>query len=430
MSILFALEVPVDHSSPRSVQEVNRSLHPGSHPGEGKEGDARRQGRARGWSVAARLVLFALALALPISAPASTPLPMLEMTTDPPLAMSNGCPRFATLLKGQIRIEQNRFEEAIAIFTCVINANPLAIDGYRGRAEAKLMLGKFSDAFQDYTRLNAVVVPVHPDAFEIILDRYESRLARFPNSRSARTGAAFAKWVTFDYEGALPHLDSLLASDSTNVFANVFRGSVRLFIGEDVSGGEEDLENAIQLAPQSADVQFIVADAYTYAYPDQQIAFAAATQALQWGLDTPRVNAILASWNFAMGNVAAGSQNIRRHIDLVTTETVAEIPLGNGGEALLDFVAWRTYDIPIATTAGQTVSIRTSSPDDTIFDSIMVLVDSNGTPVYGNDDFTDFYAGFDWEAPDTATYHLLVATFEGASTGQLLVTRNVSSTAP
>ena len=39
---------------------------------------------------------------------------------------------------------------------------------------------------------------------------------------------------------------------------------------------QADIERAIAIAPQSADVRFIVADAYTYGLPDPERAFAAA----------------------------------------------------------------------------------------------------------------------------------------------------------
>ena len=69
-----------------------------------------------------------------------------------------------TAEQGQQLIDAGQYKQAIREFTCVIGADPTAVAGYRGRIEAELMLGKFSDAVRDYVRVNAFVVPVHPDA--------------------------------------------------------------------------------------------------------------------------------------------------------------------------------------------------------------------------------------------------------------------------
>jgi hypothetical protein len=91
----------------------------------------------------------------------------------------------------------------------------------------------------------------------------------------------------------------------------LFRGSSRLLKGHAVNGGVVDLEFAIALAPESPDVRYIVADAYTYGLPDPDRAFTEATFALKAGLNTPRVHAILGSAYLAFGDVAAAAAHTR-----------------------------------------------------------------------------------------------------------------------
>jgi hypothetical protein len=328
----------------------------------------------------------------------------------------------ATLGKGQQRIDQGRHSEAVQIYTCILDANPLALDAYRGRAEAELLLGRYSDAMRDYARVTAVVMPVDEDAAEKIVEGYEARLAKQPNDRAALTGAVFASWWTFDYPATLPLLDRLLAQSPDDLFGVLYRGSNRLFTG-DVAGGVADFERALELAPASRDVRFIVADGYTYAHPDPTRAYAEASLALAWGLDTPRVHAILASSAFALGDDADGAYHVQQHIDLVATEVVSTAPLAAGGSIALDLVAGRVFEIPVAAVAGAPLSIRTTSPSGAIYDSIVVLEAPGGTPVVGNDDFIDYLAGFDWVVPASGTYTLRVTTFEGVSMGDLVVSR-------
>ena len=81
----------------------------------------------------------------------------------------------------------------------------------------------------------------------------------------------------------------------------------------------------------------------------------------------------------------------------------------------------RVYAIPIDATDRETISIATSSDD--FWDSIAVLLDPDGTPVVGSDDTNAYMAAFDWVAAETATYTLLVTSFESVSTGTLVVDR-------
>lgn len=336
---------------------------------------------------------------------------------------AHAAPTTCTAAQGQLFIDQGRYDKAVREFSCVIDAQPTEVDGYRGRIEAELMLEQFSNAVRDYARVTAFVQPVHPDAQATILSGYGDRLSATPDSTPALTGASFAYWWFFQYASAIHVTNHLLNLQPGSVYGNLFRGSSRLLLGATPSRGAADLDTAIALAPQSADVRFIVSDAYTYGQPDPQRAFAEASLALAWGLDTPRVHAILAGAYLAFGDLASAASHIERHIELVTTELVPTSALAAGASIAVDLVPGRTFEVPIPVTAGQPLSISTSSPTHEISDSILVLLAPNGTPVVGNDDYIKYLAGFQWVAPQTGTYLLRVTSFEGVNTGQLQVTR-------
>jgi hypothetical protein len=105
----------------------------------------------------------------------------------------------------------------------------------------------------------------------------------------------------------------------------------------------------------------------------------------------------------------------------VTTELVTASPLVAGNALALGLVPGRTYEIPIPATAGETISISTSSRD--FWDSIAVLLAPDGSPVVGSDDANAYFAAFDWVAPASGTYRLQVTSFEAINTGELVVTR-------
>jgi hypothetical protein len=325
--------------------------------------------------------------------------------------------------QGQLFIDQSRYRDAIREFTCVIDGQPTEVEGYRGRIEAELLSGRYSDAVRDYVRVTAFVLPIHPDAKNIILDGYAARLSIVPNNVAALTGASFARWWFFDYASAIHLLNRLLPLRPDDVYGNLFLGSSRLLSGSNRVNGAADLERAITLAPQSGDVRYIVADAYTYGYlPDPNRAFVEATFALNSGLDTPRVHAILAGSYNAFGDLVAAATQIKKHIDLVTTQFVTTSPVSAGVAFHLDIVPGQTYEIPVAAIAGQPISISTSSRD--FLDTILVLLAPDGSPVVGSDDTNKYFAAIKWNAEVTGTYRLQVTSFEAVSTGQLVVARD------
>lgn len=202
---------------------------------------------------------------------------------------------------------------------------------------------------------------------------------------------------------------------------SLFRGSCRFLQGAAVAKGSEDLNRALQLASSSADVRFIVADAYTYGQPDPNRALAEAMLALRWGLDTPRGRAILGVNYLAQGNMAAAAAEFQIHIQQVTTQLVQFAALAPGGAMTLPLVPGRTYEIPVSVNAGQVLSVGTASRD--FYDTVLVLLAPDGTPVAASDDLVKYFAGLDWVAPATGIYRLRVTSFEGIDTGDLMVSR-------
>lgn len=335
------------------------------------------------------------------------------------------CGEADTLENGQQKIDEGRYEEAIDVYSCVLEADPASVDAYRGRAEAELMLGLYSDAYRDmYANVIAAVQPADIVSLgDQIIASYDARLAEDPGDLAALRGCSFARWSYFQYDGALPLLDELLAREPNDVFARLFRGSNRLFSGADVDGGRSDMDEAIALDPENAHVRYVVSDAYTYAYPDAERAYSEADLALQWGLDTPRVRAILGAALDQTGDRLRAAYQVEQHIELVTTSRVGLSALAAGSSVRVDLVPGKTFRIPIEATAGETIKISTGSSSPNVWDSILVLFSPNGAPVVSNDDDDGFFAGLDWVAPASGTYTLRVTGFEAIFTGPLDVTR-------
>jgi hypothetical protein len=221
---------------------------------------------------------------------------------------------------------------------------------------------------------------------------------------------------------AIHLLNQLLDVQPDNVYGNLFRGSSSLLHHANTATGVAYIEHAIALDPMSADLRFIVADAYTYGLHDPARAFTEASLALNRGLDIPRIHAILAVSYAAFGNQLAAAAEIKTHIGQVTTQLVPTSPLAAGASLTLPLVPGRTYEIPISLAAGQPLSISTSSRD--FYDTKIVLLAPDGTPVIGSDDTNRYFAAFDWVAPQAGTYRLRATSFESVDTGNLVVGRD------
>src|SRR5262249_6258330 len=137
--------------------------------------------------------------------------------------------------------------------------------------------------------------------------------------------------------------------------------------------------------------------------------------------DTPRIHAILAAAYLAFGNQPAAAVQIQIHIDEVTTQLIKTSPLGAGASLSLGLVPGRTYEIPLAGTAREKLSGITSSRD--FYDTLLVSLAPDGSPVVGSDDQVKYFAGLDWVASATGTYRMRVTSFESVNTGELVVTR-------
>src|SRR5262249_2392844 len=154
--------------------------------------------------------------------------------------------------QGQRYIDEGRYEQAVREFTCLIENDPTAVEGYRGRIEAELLLGHYSDALADHAQVTARVLPVHPDAEKIILDGYAARLAAAPNEVPALVGASFTHWADFEYPQTIQVINHLLDVQPSNVFGTLFRGSARLLKGLNQDKGDAAIERAVVLAAKSA----------------------------------------------------------------------------------------------------------------------------------------------------------------------------------
>src|SRR5262245_23949825 len=163
---------------------------------------------------------------------------------------------------GQTFIDQGRYDRAVSEFNCLIRADATSVEGYRGRMEAFVLLGRYADAVHDGTRFTADVEPAHPDAQQTVIRGYLDRLAAQPTNIAALSGMTFARWWFFDYPAAIKYATQLVDAQPGSAVGWLFRGSSRALHHVQASRGMADLEQALQLDGANPSVHYIVADAY------------------------------------------------------------------------------------------------------------------------------------------------------------------------
>ena len=107
------------------------------------------------------------------SARAATP----ECSEPPQEALRHGIDQN----QAQRLIAAGRYTEAEAAFTCLLARDPASLPAYRGRAEARLMQGRYAAALSDHAAITAYVLPTQPDSFNALLQHYQWRLQRDPD---------------------------------------------------------------------------------------------------------------------------------------------------------------------------------------------------------------------------------------------------------
>ena len=231
-----------------------------------------------------------------------------------------------------------------------------------------------------------------------------------------------ARWWFFDYPAAIHLASRLLEVRPDDRVGNLFRGSSRLLHHVQTTRGIADLEQGIALDPDNPSVHFIASDAYTYGLSDPHRALAEATIALDGGLDTPRVHALLGAAYNALGETLTAASHIKRHLDLVTTEPAAGVRARAGRRAVAR--PRPGEDLRDRGPGGGRPADRDHHRQPCLLGHDRRAARPRRDPVIGSDDDSGYFAAFDWVAERSVTYRLRVSFFDSVATGLLEVSRD------
>lgn len=273
----------------------------------------------------------------------------------------------------------SRFEEAISDMDSAIELAPHQYVYYNFRGNLRIGAGDNVGALFDY------------DSAIRIYPLYEQ---------------AFVNRSQLNYQ-----LGDNVAGDVDDLIA---RGLGRLSIGDN-SGAADFLNEALVAGAdeeQTAIAYYILGTTMFETQPDDAIEeFTNAMEANEDLHNSYLARGILYREG---GDIVAAGQDFNTRINKLAQEFVDEsTTIGDTLEVQMNYR--RAFRVTFEGDAGQVVTITARDTQPTNVDPLIALLDSNGTPIAGDDDFGGNLDSqiTDFELPETGTYTLLVSHAEG-----------------
>lgn len=302
----------------------------------------------------------------------------------------------AHALQGLALTTLDEFDEAIASFNQAVRLVPYEPIYLTLRADTYILMREWANALADYT----AVIRLNPRNSEAFLGRAQA-YDELGDANAAEIDAlvadCIANWRFGDSNGALQSCDAAVntgaASDAVAA-AYYLRGIIQM--------GRDDLDTAIADYTSAIEVQ-----------PDMHDAF------LGRGIAARMVD-----------DLALAGRDFVRRMEIIERERfVQQIDYGDAVRVEMDY--GYTYAIEFEAEADQAITISARGETEFSVDPLIALLDPEGTPIAGDDDFG---GGLDAELnqfslPVTGTYTLLVGHANGGYVGTVQVIFGAENTA-
>jgi tetratricopeptide (TPR) repeat protein len=380
-------------------------------------------------------VLIVLAIGvLPAFAQEQTPAPGDQQAQGDMISIVIG---YDVLQRAGDEYNGQQYEKAIQDYSLFILLNPTFSQAYHFRGMAYLRLNDLDHALADLNQALAYPQASEQETGLIYVDRariyvlqddlesakkdLDASIAAAPDLPDAYSRRAQFYLFSQDYENALKDFDKLieLAPDFSPGYAG------RAFVHANLGNTEEalaDYDHVIELEPNNA-----AAYASRGALNSGQSKFDAALTDFNSAI---RLNPNEAGYylqrgfiNGALDKPADAAADYLEWIRRQETRSIDGDPLQPGESQVLPMSQGLSYNLPFQASADQKVTLTASTRADSKTDPVIVLLDTAGKPIAGDDDSGgNFDAAIeDFVVPADGIYTLIVSHAGGTPDGPVRV---------
>lgn len=314
----------------------------------------------------------------------------LEIINEAIEVDENNAEAFA--IRGIVYVRQERYLLAIDDFTRAIDRMPYSWTFYGLRGDTYALLGEYGEAMLDYNR----ALYLNPRYETVFRNRSDLYLAQGENDAATvdrLIANGITRWRSDDHLGAIRQFDDAIAlnegvgSDETTALA-LYNRALSYYNLSDLTSAIQDYDLALELYPGMHDVL------------------------LGRGIAHREV-----------GNIVQAGFDFMERITLLERQSF-EDTIEVGGFIDVEMAYGNVYRITFEAQAGDIVTINARDLRQVFVDALIVLLDPDGVPIAGDDDFGGMLdAQIDLFAlPVTGTYTIVVSHANGGFDGTIRVT--------
>ncbi len=303
--------------------------------------------------------------------------------------------------RAQLHVEANNLDSALADLDNSIAAYDRAIDSLNLRARIHLFQEDLDLALADYNTLVELV----PEEPTFLIQR------------------AFIQVQEGEFEAALSDYSRAITLNPDNAQPYLERGFILAQTG-DFASALVDYNRAIELNPD--DDSFYMERALLHrAQNNSRDALSDMDSAIELNPQNSSYYLVRGTLNASVENVTEAAGDYLAWMVLNRTQSyAAPEPVTDSQAFTVEMEAGWVYQIPFTASAGQTINIAANgSPGEPPVDPLLVILDTGGDPLVGDDDSGENMnaAILDYTIPADGEYTLLVGHAAGGGVGNINV---------
>jgi tetratricopeptide (TPR) repeat protein len=348
--------------------------------------------------------------------------------------------------RGWSKFELEQYEDAISDFKRALDIDPDGIQALYGRGVMYANMRQYQSAMSDFDRLVTLVPEAENTFFQlgnvtVMVGEYAELVADVsaanvslqlnPNYAEGYRLRGVAHLELGELEEAIADLSVAVERDPQDAEAYFQRGTTHYF-NEAPELALQDYSRAIEIDPTNAEYYSSRASVHQDLH-DYEHAIADSTRLIELEPDSPD-GYLLRGFSHSMnGEYVEAGADFMEWADRIESETIDGGLLTLSETQVIEMAQGSVFRFQFEGEAGDHLQVSAVSTIPSMeIDSLIIILDSDGNPLTGEDDDVP-YEGFDdddydldaviedFEVPDDGTYTLVVTHAGGNNTGEVNV---------